>query len=165
MMIAGRLVLRIALGILAVAWAAAANAQKAALVENVDEPGRSPYQSSVVIVQNSANCPSGSTCTVHFPAVPAGKRLVVTYAGAEFTLANGVDRGIVSLAINGNAAGPQITIPVSYVTGNIPLNVAGTPVTFYVEAGNVPTLLLRGAAVQTGLNAVGGIAGYLVSVP
>ncbi|HEX6897563.1 MAG TPA: hypothetical protein VF146_19925, partial [Bryobacteraceae bacterium] len=47
-----------------------AQAVRAALVENVDEPGRHPY------VENSA-CVTGN-CILTFSAVPSGERLVVT---------------------------------------------------------------------------------------
>ncbi len=50
---------------------------RAALVKNVDEPGRAPYQAQVEFNANSG-CGGASACNfVTFPAVPAGKRLVV----------------------------------------------------------------------------------------
>jgi len=50
---------------------------KAALVENIDEPGRNPYSSTVAV--NPGKCGVSSTgCVLFFVAVPAGKRLVVT---------------------------------------------------------------------------------------
>lgn len=52
-----------------------AQAVRAALVENVDEPGRHPY------VENSV-CVSGN-CTLTFSVVPSGERLVVTSVSAE----------------------------------------------------------------------------------
>ncbi len=45
---------------------------KAALVKNVDEPGRVPYQS-----ENS--CSDPFTCAIEFSIVPANKRLVAQY--------------------------------------------------------------------------------------
>jgi hypothetical protein len=48
---------------------------RAALVKNVDEPGRAPYQHTVDF--SPGECTTPSFCIVEFPAVPAGKRLVV----------------------------------------------------------------------------------------
>jgi hypothetical protein len=61
---------------------------RAALVQNVDEPGRSPYQESQFNF-----CPTGSVCDYNFAAVPPGKRLVLTnvsgFVDAQFgTLPN-----------------------------------------------------------------------------
>jgi hypothetical protein len=47
---------------------------RAALVQNVDDPGRIPYQGVRACFFQSNNF-----CTVNFPPVPAGKRLVITH--------------------------------------------------------------------------------------
>lgn len=49
---------------------------RAALTKNVDEPGRIPYQNVYNFSGSDTAC-SGSVCSLPFPAVPAGKRLVV----------------------------------------------------------------------------------------
>ena len=55
-----------------------------ALVKNVDEPGRSPYQ---VLPVSSTDC--GTYTYLNFPAVPSGKRLVITFAsGVVYTPQN-----------------------------------------------------------------------------
>jgi hypothetical protein len=58
---------------------------KAALVQNVDEPGRIPYQSSAVFAQGSPGCAgpgcfscTGTFCALSFTQIPSNKRLVVT---------------------------------------------------------------------------------------
>jgi hypothetical protein len=58
---------------------------KAALVQNVDEPGRMPYQSTALFSQGGGGCAgpncfscSQSFCIVTFAQVPGNKRLVVT---------------------------------------------------------------------------------------
>lgn len=48
-------------------------AVKAALVQNVDEPGRNPYQEG-----KSTSCPFPGDCVTTFSSVPAGTRLVLT---------------------------------------------------------------------------------------
>jgi len=67
----------------------AAAQTRAALVQNVDEPGRSPYQESA-----SAVC--FATCTITFSAVPAGMRLVVTHInGSMDTIGTGASPRVV----------------------------------------------------------------------
>ncbi len=63
---------------------------KAALVENIDEAGRSPYQSTLVFSRNTGGCAT-STCTLIFKGVPLGKRLVATnITGAIFVDTPGI---------------------------------------------------------------------------
>jgi len=50
---------------------------RAALVQNVDEPGRTPYQSTLVFKQGTGGC-GITACTLIFGSVPNGKRLVAT---------------------------------------------------------------------------------------
>jgi hypothetical protein len=52
---------------------AIAQAVRAALVSNVDDPGRIPYQKIVY-----DNVCASSVCLMYFPPVPAGKHLVIT---------------------------------------------------------------------------------------
>lgn len=56
----------------------AASAQtRAALVRNVDEPGRVPYSESKIGTCNAVNC------FFNFTVVPAGKRLVIEHINGE----------------------------------------------------------------------------------
>jgi hypothetical protein len=62
---------------------------RAALVKNVDEPGRAPYQ-SVVDFNAGSGCGSNTSCNfVSFAAVPAGKRLVVEHLSVLTGVASG----------------------------------------------------------------------------
>src|SRR5579863_6283055 len=45
-----------------------------AITSRMDDPGRVPYQSTI----NGPSCVNSTSCSVSFPAVPAGHRLVVT---------------------------------------------------------------------------------------
>ena len=73
------------------AWAQGAIKPVEALIVNPDSrpvpvkdmTSLQPYQYSVQFTQG--DCPSGS-CQLTFPAVPAGKRLVVMHAGGRFSL-------------------------------------------------------------------------------
>ena len=60
---------------------------RAALVQSVDEPGRSPYQETL----SDLTCRGTTVCSFNFSVVPAGKRLVVTH------IAGYVDTGIGTL--------------------------------------------------------------------
>ena len=61
---------------------------RAALVQNVDEPARNPYQE--YIFSYLSNCSAGSQfCNFSYSAVPAGKRLVVTNISGYVDVANG----------------------------------------------------------------------------
>lgn len=72
MQIAGVLVL---LAVLGKFYAVPLMAQvRAALVKNLDEPGRTPYQST-----QSCNTLAGLFCSADLTAVPAGKRLVIQH--------------------------------------------------------------------------------------
>jgi hypothetical protein len=48
-----------------------------AIVKNVDEPGRIPYQQFFSATPGTTGC-GLNFCSYSFPAVPAGKRLVIT---------------------------------------------------------------------------------------
>lgn len=56
---------------------AIAQAVRAALVSNVDDPGRIPYQSQRACIFSSGSC------VVSFPPVPDGKRLVITHVSGS----------------------------------------------------------------------------------
>jgi hypothetical protein len=62
---------------------------RAELVKNVDEPGRMPYQETVSYNGGSTPvCPVLQFCLPTFPAVPAGKRLVVEHVSAMIFVTN-----------------------------------------------------------------------------
>jgi hypothetical protein len=104
-------------------------------------------------------------CQVSFPSVPRGKRLVITYASARYSLSSGGTDADVEVGVNGNVSDePSILLPAPVRTG-FDTYVASGPVTFYAEAGDVPTMLLEGVYVQPASNtATASIVGYLVSM-
>jgi hypothetical protein len=55
---------------------------RAALVKNVDEPGRAPYQQMIEFNSGAPACPLSQFCLLTFSPVPAGKRLIVERATA-----------------------------------------------------------------------------------
>jgi hypothetical protein len=123
---------------------------------------RTPYQQTDFFNQTAQTC-TQFVCTASFPAVPAGKRLVVTYASARYALSSGGTAPSVRLT-DGNSPsnGTSILLPAPVNIGFDSWLAAG-PVTFYVEAGQAPTLTLGGQFVQPVSNtAEVAISGYLV---
>src|SRR5258706_15121720 len=60
---------------------AIAQAVRAAVVKNIDEPGRSPFQQEAFF---SGSCPNITACSVNYAPVPANKRLVITNVSGRF---------------------------------------------------------------------------------
>jgi hypothetical protein len=113
------------------------------LVQNVNEPGLNPYVHIVNFNQSSAYC-YNYACTVEFPVVPAGKRLVITYASASFALAGG-NSTLASVALTTNANDQnQVLLPAPALDGLARFYIAASPVTFYVNAGVRPEMILGG---------------------
>ena len=126
----------------------------------VSSPATQPYQETIHFNQSATTC-TQFVCLVDFPAVPAGKRLVVTYVSARYGLSPGGTGANVELGINGSFSEPSILLPAQR-TG-FDTHLASGPVTFYVDAGDEPTLGLNGQFVQpASLTASASIVGYLV---
>jgi hypothetical protein len=121
-----------------------------------------PYEHVDFFNQTAATC-TQFVCHVTFPAVPAGKRLVITYASARWALTAGGNFAIATVGINGNdSTDPQILLPAAVQVGTVNWVAAG-PVTLYAEAGDVPTMSLQGQFVQPVSNtAEASIVGHLV---
>jgi hypothetical protein len=155
------------LALMAVSFAllpAVAHAQKPALVKNVDEPGRNPYQQGMLFNQSTQVC-TNYVCTLWFNPVPAGYRLVVTHASVRYRLADNSGEAYTTLGSDGNLAS-DIVLPVPSFIGNN-YYVASSPVTFYVEPGSSPTLFIMGNRVDASgsYSAQASIVGYLVAIP
>ncbi|HET9442614.1 MAG TPA: hypothetical protein VFO65_04780 [Acidimicrobiales bacterium] len=121
---------------------------------------RAPYQHSFLFNQSDQTC-TQFVCKASFPAVPAGQRLVVTYASARFALTSGGVSANVALSVNG-ATSPSILLPAPVRIG-FDSYVAAGPVSFYVGPGQTPTLELGGQFVLPVSNtAEVSLVGYLV---
>ena len=134
----------------------AANGQKSAL--NPDEKGRVPYHSYV-----RSAC-YDLACTNSFMQVPAGYRLVVTYASVFFQGATGSTLSYTA-TLEGGTPSPGETdyfesLPTLSAGGGY--YVASGPVVYYLEAGDTPKMLSAYAAVGSYANA--SITGYLVKL-
>jgi len=144
---------------------ATAHAQKPALVKSVDEPGRSPYQTTIAVNQNTTTCINDYSCRVTFPAVPQGFRLVITHVNAYFEL-TGTNFAHVELTADSSSMRFRaVTIGTSSY-GSIAY-VVDSPVTLYAEPGIAPTVTLHGYTLELNgyANAEVTLVGYLVAIP
>jgi len=153
--------LRLALAVAGVLACSAASAQKAALVQEVFGPGITPYQSNQLYNPSASICPNTFYCQIAFPAVPAGKRLVVTYASATYSMNPGASEAIVS--IGGNLFDTMDIAAPLFVGVN--RYVASGPVTYYFEQGTTPYIFIAGSSVITSNTGHASIVGYLVPAP
>ncbi len=153
-----RSTLRIALAVAGILACGAASAQKAALVQEVFGPGVTPYQSNQLYNPSASICPNQFYCQIAFPAVPAGKRLVVTHASATYTLNAGATEAIVEI---GNGLFSTLDLPAAVNTGNNRY-VSSSPITYYFEQGETPYIFITGGSVITSNTGHASIIGYLV---
>lgn len=136
---------------------------------NVDEPGLNPYQSVVTLF--SPNAPgaqceavtSPNFCFVSHPQVPAGKRLVITYASARFS---GDSQQVYrSVAIQDGRFRAFLPAPSVIGGPNVgnPDYIAAGPISAYVPENQTPLMLIEGINFAfPGIESA--IVGYLVSV-
>ncbi|MDP9125848.1 MAG: hypothetical protein M3N82_14820 [Pseudomonadota bacterium] len=154
-------VLRLALAASAALACCAASAQKAALVQEVYGPGRTPYQSNQLYNPSASICPNQFYCQIAFPAVPAGKRLVVTQASATYSMNAGATEAIVSI---GNSLFSTMDLPAPVNVGNSRY-VASSAITYYFEPGETPYVFITGGSVVTNNTGHASLVGYLVPAP
>ncbi|HET9269366.1 MAG TPA: hypothetical protein VFO31_14430 [Vicinamibacterales bacterium] len=122
---------------------------RAAVVKNVDEKGRIPFQATSLCV-SAFPAPN---CFVTFPAVPAGKRLVIEYVSAEFNLSPNFQPAAALTNVSGGINHP---LPTFFRFGaNYGVS---SRLLLYAEAGQQPVLNAFGTSGS------GNIAGYLVDL-
>jgi hypothetical protein len=153
--------LRLVLTALGLAACLPAGAQKAALVQELYGPGRTPYQSNQLYGPSPSICPNQFYCQVAFPPVPGGKRLVVTHASATYSMPSGASEAIVSIG-KGLFDTMDLPAPVN-VGGN--RYVASSPITYYFEPGETPYIFITGSSVVTNNTGHASIVGFLVPAP
>ena len=142
--------------------ASVAHAQKPVLTKNIDEPGRTPYFSQSGV---GSNC--GGSCDFAFTAVPAGYRLVVTYASVsyhnEYAGGGSIRLRMGYISNNGSTYKAQLPVatPLDMMPGNSDFELS-VPFTAYVEPTGMPIIRISGNMVN--LNAEATLTGYLVSL-
>jgi len=150
---------------------------RAAFVESVDEPGRNPYASTVFFA-NGFEFPSGGTCgsnqcELHFQAVPAGKRLVVTNViGNVYVDTPGVIAPVLLFPLGDATKGTTMMLPAGLMAGTyFGSNMIGisAEVHAYFEPGATPAIAITPIGSISVLGSRGSTAitlsGYLVSLP
>ena len=129
---------------------------KSGIVQLRDEPGRNPFQQTVV----NATCELATSCQVTFSPVPANTRLVVTRFNASAFNTNGSNTMVYSILTDpaGNFADTfPHTTPVSSAS------FANESTLAYYEANDTPLVNVNN---QVGLiNIQVTLSGYLVHLP
>jgi hypothetical protein len=134
---------------------------KAALVQNVDEPGRNPYSEN----KSTVDCIGFGTnnCNLQFSPVPAGKRLVVTNVSGLIVVAGGSSYRTVTLYST-----------IARFTQNLPVIFQGSlqqqeyyvfnqAVVHYVEPGDRPSVDIDSDHILITSNLF--MTGYYISLP
>lgn len=142
--------------LLALTMVSSALAQKPALIQNIDEKGRTPFYDTVI-----GSCSYGS-CILTFATVPAGYRLVVTHASIRFLLDSSAGTSWAFFANGGY--GPsgyyyEVYLPAPGTNGGT-VYTYSSPITAYAEAGQQPSISLFNSQADP----VGTIDGYLVAL-
>jgi hypothetical protein len=143
---------------------AIAAAVKAALIQNVDEPGRTPYSARVSCTGSGGSCFASASAPV-----PAGYRLVIEYVSAgwnspgtflELELGS-LDAG--NIAFSPVAYLPPTLLPSTGGNNGYVFYVANQSLRAYVEAGSTPSVLI--AQNTSGVVFLDGyVSGYLVNL-
>ena len=132
-------------------------------IENVNEPGRNPYQSVVQLFDPTApgarcDVTVSNFCFVSHLQVPTGKRLVITYASARF---RGDDQ-LFSKNVAIQDGRSRVFLPAPSLIGE-GLYIAAGPISSYIDQNQTPLMLIEG--IDSQLPAIeSAIVGYLVSV-
>ena len=144
----------------------AAAQTRAALVKNVDEPGRQPYQSMVEFNTSIPDCPINSFCIVGFPVVPAGKRLIVQHVTVLIAVASGGQPNYLAFgdSFSTNTGNVAIVQP-NFTQGSSVLGsffwFLDRDVHVYYEAGGTPKLKV-GASANFAFVGNASLHGYLI---
>jgi hypothetical protein len=132
---------------------------RAALVQNIDEPGRSPFTLTIECAgsQNSGFC-SGTSST----AVPANKRFVAQYMNGTVSISNGGLFADGFLFVN-NGSTLYLDEHLVGNAGGFSTYTINMPVVAYFEAGQTPSGEIFGTAGNAP-NAVVTLTGYLIDL-
>jgi hypothetical protein len=142
-----------------------AHAQKPALTENIDEKGRVPYYDAA-----QGYCLNGE-CVLIFKTVPAGYRLVITYATGVYQAPSSPsvnNFNLVTLSSGASGQGNNSSVPytayLTPTTAGANVYTFSNPLTFYAEPNSTPQMVISNVSSVSGEQS-GVISGYLVSIP
>jgi hypothetical protein len=129
------------------------------------EPGRFPYQQFTGFNQGPTNCPNEFYCVVTFPPVPQGKRLVVTYVSAQFTLTGEATEASAAVGMNADIF-HTLDVPATLISAKFNRYLASSAIMFFVDAGQSPSVFIAGQSVTPTSSSVAiSLVGYLVPLP
>jgi hypothetical protein len=143
LMAAGFAVLAMTVGVFT-AGRAIAQAVRAALVSNVDDPGRIPYA-----VEKICSPSASQICITNTPPVPAGKRLVVTHVSGQL-IENLPSGTYIELTVSNQFRLGDVHLPVTYMGNGFGHNIfvfdqqelifcdAGQALQMRLELGQIP---------------------------
>jgi hypothetical protein len=141
---------------------------RAALVKNIDEPGRSPYQSTKSCSIAATNVLGLLLCDL--TPVPTGKRLVIQHISSYMTCPSGcfINYFKIVRAANAFIVDDSAFIPPPSQAPLVPGNCCGTSglvnldVRLYLEPGDTPEILI--SFEQYPATVVSTVTGYLVDL-
>jgi hypothetical protein len=129
---------------------------KAALVKNVDERGRVPYQEVVTCVS------TGFGCQAQASAVPPGKRLVIEHVSMRIIINNST--GTPEAGVFGNAVVQYLNPILSPTGGTTRTYFANEAVLTYYETGQAPYASVFLSSLATSMQVVVTFSGYSVDL-
>lgn len=144
--------------------------------ENVDEPGRVPYQSFLQATRGAGSACGVNYCNFSLPVVPANKRLVITNISFTISLEAAAVVQNLRLAVLDSSFNTlsQFMVPFnpnaypadSISSGNPRRYVGNEQLKLYVEAGQTPSISFHttGGALNTGWPNQFLVTGYLVDL-
>ncbi len=118
----------------AAAFAPAATAVKAAIVQSVDDDAHGPYKEGVF-----ASCTVAGVCTVAFSTVPAGHRRIVEHLSCSLYVSTTGALLYVAFLANSFAAPREFT-PYTRSAADAGQYVVDVPTVFPFEAGETPLI-------------------------
>ena len=133
-----------------------------AIVSDMNDPGRVPYQSSVYGTSQS-NCSTGNECYFVFPTVPAGHRLVIQHVSAFIQASAGAAPVRVGLPLSNNQDTTTF-LAAAQSTAYGSLIAFDQPVLVYVDAGLSPRVAVSLSSTPADPNAGQSafLSGYLL---
>lgn len=146
---------RAILVVASLAGGATANAQRVLTVQEQYGPGRSPYLVTQIVPLTVSVCTgsSGSSaidwiCKIPFPAVPSGKRLVISHVSLYYSVNDTQQLHFGGVAI-GASESSMLYLPGSFAAGSLNGSdqrlISSGPVTYYFEEGSVPLVMITGS--------------------
>jgi hypothetical protein len=152
---------------------------KAALVQNVNEPGLNPYQFYVsfkqgfTFPQGTGTC-LGAQCNFTLPAVPGGKRLVITnITGNVYVDTPGIIQPLVLFGSGVTLEIPAVLQAGTYlpINSNQASNMLGfnAPILTYFDPGTAPMIaIIANGLISDGKGQTTGsivLSGHYVNLP